>query len=87
MAIQRLRPGPWQIVDDGTGSANRIIEIDYEKFDVPNGGTVEFDVKIMGSYKDDYMTAFRNPVKPQVQVSNTGGSVPMSSPYFKKRKY
>lgn len=91
MAQQRLRPGPWKLVDDGTGSADREIQIDYEKFTVVNNGFVEFEVLKMGLFDDEFLTAYRNPVTTVVSVSNTGssgGSVePMSSPYFKKRKY
>lgn len=71
MAQQRLRPGPWQIVDDGTGSDTRVIQIDYEKFDVPNGGTVDFEVTHMGLYDDTYMTAYRNPVSTVQSTTST----------------
>jgi len=72
MAQQRLRPGPWKLVDDGTGALNREIQIDYEKFDVPNGGTAEFEIMKMGLYDDTYLTAFRNPVSTIQSTTSTG---------------
>ncbi|AXH78271.1 MAG: hypothetical protein [Circular genetic element sp.] len=88
MAQVRLRPGPWKLVDDGTGALTREIQIDYEKFEVPNGGTVEFEIGQMGIYDDTYLTAYRNPVSTVVSVGNVGGvGTPMESPYFKKRKF
>mgnify|MGYP001192540012 CR=1 FL=1 len=77
MAIVRLRPGPWKIIHDGTGSANPTIQIDYEKFQVANGTTVEFEVQQMGLYDDvDNMTSFRNPVSTFTPTSNVGSTFP-----------
>lgn len=76
MANVRLRPGPWKLIHDGTGSANPTIQIDYEKFQVANGSTVEFEVSHMGLFDDgDNMTAFRNPVATVVSTTNVGGTV------------
>jgi len=91
MAQQRLRPGSWKLIYSATGSPITI-QIDYEKFEVPPAvsGTrneVEFDVEHMGLYDDANIIAYRNPVKPLTITRNVGGSVPMSKPYFKKRKY
>ena len=91
MAQQRLRPGPWKLVYAATG-APITIQIDYEKFEIPPAiaGTrdsVEFDVEHMALYDDANIVAYRNPVKPLTITRNVGGQVPMSSPYFKKRKY
>ena len=72
MAQQRLRPGPWRLVDDGTGALTREIQIDYEKFDVANGGTVEFEIQQMGLYDDQYLTAYRNPVSTVQSTTSTG---------------
>lgn len=73
MAQQRLRPGPWKLVEDNT--ANREIQIDYEKFTVAKNTTVEFEVSIMGLYDDTSLTAYRNPVSTVTAVSNVGSSV------------
>jgi len=86
MATARLRPGPWKLVDDGTGSLTREIQIDYEKFDVPNGATVEFEVAQMGVYDDTYLTAYRNPVSTVVSVGNTGGTFTTDPSMMKKKK-
>jgi hypothetical protein len=76
MATIRLRPGPWKVVHDGTGLLNPEIQIDYEKFDVANGSTVEFEVTKMGIFDSaDNMLAFRNPVKTVVSTSSTGGEL------------
>ena len=80
MAQIRLRPGPWKLVDDGTGSADREIQIDYEKFTVVNNGTVEFEVQKMGLFDDEFLTAYRNPVATVVSVGNTGGSTNIYNP-------
>ena len=55
MAQQRLRPGPWKLTE--TGTADRVIQIDYEKFDLPQSDTVEFEVKQMGSHPDGALIA------------------------------
>lgn len=73
MATQRLRPGPWKLVDSGAGSVTQTIQIDYEKFEIADGGTVEFEVQQMGLYDDTTITAFRNPVNTVVSVGNVGG--------------
>lgn len=94
MANVRLRPGPWKIVHDGTGSDNPEIQIDYEKFQVVNGSTVEFEVTQMGLYDDgDNMTSYRNPVTTFTPTSNVGGVVDysmlyhgMSSEEYEKKK-
>lgn len=85
MAQQRLRPGSWKLVDSGTGSLTQTIQIDYEKFDIADGGTVEFEVSQMGLYDDTTITAFRNPVSTVQSTTSTGK--PMSSPYLNKGKY
>jgi len=88
MAQQRLRPGSWKLVDSGAGSVTQIIQIDYEKFDIADGGTVEFEVAQMGLYDDTTITAFRNPVATVQSTTSTGGSAkPMASSYYKKGKY
>jgi hypothetical protein len=91
MAQQRLRPGPWKLIYAGTGSSIEI-QIDYQKFQIPPAVTgtrdsVEFEVEHMALYDDANIVAYRNPVKPLTITRNVGGSVPMSTPYFKKRKY
>ena len=82
MATVRLRPGPWKLVDDGTGDLTREVQIDYEKFDLPNGGTVEFEIQQMGLFDDQYITAYRNPVS-TVQSTTSTGSYPSSEPIKK----
>ena len=81
MAQVRLRPGPWQLIDDGTGDLTRTIQIDYEKFEVPNGGTVEFEIAQMGLFDDTYLTAYRNPVATIQNTTSTGvGGSAMQGP-------
>jgi hypothetical protein len=74
MATQRLRPGPWRLVDSGAGSVTQTIQIDYEKFDIADGGTVEFEVRHMGLYDDTTITAFRNPVSTVESTTSTGSN-------------
>lgn len=71
MAQQRLRPGPWKIVNSDSSNAKEI-QIDYDIFDVPPSGTVEFEVSQMGLYDDTNLTAYRNPVQTVVSTSNVG---------------
>jgi len=87
MAQQRLRPGSWKLVDSGAGSVTQTIQIDYEKFDLADGGTVEFEVAQMGLYDDATITAFRNPVATVQSTTSTGvPTKPMSTPYFKQKR-
>jgi hypothetical protein len=87
MAQQRLRPGSWKLVDSGAGSVTQTIQIDYEKFDLADGGTVEFEVAQMGLYDDTTITAFRNPVATVQSTTSTGvAAKPMSTPYFKQKR-
>ena len=83
MAQQRLRPGPWRLVEGGT--ASRVIQIDYEKFDIPQSATVEFEVKKMGLYDDTSLTAYRNPVTTFTPTSNVG-SGQLYDPSYEKEK-
>lgn len=84
MAIQRLRPGPWKIIN-GAGTAQEI-QIDYEKFDVSPNGTVEFEIGIVGQYDDTNLTAFRNPVQTFTQTTNVGKSVSVKKQVQTKKK-
>lgn len=91
MAQQRLRPGPWKIIENNT--ADREIQIDYEKFEVPRNTTVEFEVTQMGLYDDTSLTAYRNPVSTVTSTTNVGGPVDysmiyhgMSSSDYEKKK-
>lgn len=84
MATQRLRPGPWKIINGG-GTVQEL-QIDYEKFDVAPNGTVEFEVGIVGQYDDTNLTAFRNPVQTFTQTSNVGASVKAVAIPTKKKK-
>jgi hypothetical protein len=86
MAQQRLRPGSWKLVDSGAGTATQTIQIDYEKFDLADGGTAEFEVAKMGLYDDTTITAFRNPVATVQSTTSTGSTEPMKTPYFKVLK-
>ena len=70
MAQQRLRSGPWKIVN-GSGATIEI-QIDYDKFEVAGNGSVEFEVGHMGLYDDTNLTAYRNPVQTVVSTSNVG---------------
>jgi len=80
MAQQRLRPGPWKLVDSGAGSVTQTIQIDYEKFDIADGGTVEFEIQHMGLYDDTTISAFRNPVSTVQSTTSTNISpVPLAS--------
>lgn len=71
MAQQRLRPGPWKLVNSDASNPKEI-EIDYDKFDIPPSGTVEFEVSHMGLYDDTNLIAYRNPVQTVVSTSNVG---------------
>ena len=52
------------------------IDVDYEKFNVANGSTVEFEVQQMGIYDDgDNITSYRNPVSTVVSTTSTGGTL------------
>jgi len=82
MATVRLRPGPWKLVDSGAGSVTQTITIDDDKFDIADGGTVEFEVLKMASFDGTTITAFRNPVA-TVQSTTSTGSVPMANPIKK----
>ena len=73
MAQQRLRPGPWKLVN-GSGSVEEI-QIDYEKFDVAPNATVEFEIGSIGLYDDTNLTPYRNPVQTFTQTTNVGSSV------------
>ena len=73
MAQQRLRPGPWKLVEDDT--ADREIQIDYEKFTVVRNTTVDFEVLQMGLYDDASLKAYRNPVSTVTAVSNVGSKI------------
>jgi hypothetical protein len=84
MAQQRLRPGPWKIIN-GAGSVQEI-QIDYEKFDVSPNATVEFEVGDVGLYDDTNLTAFRNPVQTFTQTTNVGGTVSATPTPSKKVK-
>lgn len=84
MATQRLRPGPWKLVN-GAGTVQEI-QIDYEKFDVAGNSTVEFEVGDIGLYDDTNLTAFRNPVQTFTQTTNVGGTVSATPPSGKKVK-
>lgn len=75
MAQARLRPGPWKLVDSGAGSTTQTFQIDYEKFEIADGGTVEFEVSRMGLYDDTTITAFRNPVSTVQSTTSTGRPV------------
>lgn len=69
MAQQRLRPGPWKLV---AGGSDQTCQIDYETFDIPANGTVEFEVQHMGLFDDTALTAYRNPVTTFTQTGNVG---------------
>lgn len=84
MAQQRLRPGPWKLVNSG-GTVQEI-QIDYEHFDVAGNATVEFEVGDIGLYDDTNLTAFRNPVQTFTQTTNVGGSISATPPPSKKVK-
>ena len=84
MATQRLRPGSWKLVDSGAGSVTQTIQIDYEKFDIADGGTVEFEVAKMGLYDDTTITAFRNPVSTVQSTTSTGVSHPFTTKSVKE---
>ena len=84
MAQQRLRPGPWKLVNNG-GTVQEI-QIDYEHFDVAANSTVEFEVGDVGLYDDTNLTAFRNPVQTFTQTTNTGGTFATTPPARKKVK-
>lgn len=71
MAQQRLRPGPWKLTE--TGTADRVIQIDYEKFDLPQSATVEFEVKQMALFDDTSIKFYRNPVTTFTPTGNVGG--------------
>ena len=83
MALQRLRPGPWKLVNSG-GTVQEI-QIDYENFDVAGNSTVEFEVGDIGLYDDTNLTAFRNPVQTFTQTTNVGASI-SSAPVKKSKK-
>ena len=86
MATVRLRPGPWKIIHDGTGALHPEIQIDYEKFNVANGTTVEFEVKQMCLYDDgDNMTSYRNPVSTVTSTTSTGGTITADPIVIKKK--
>jgi hypothetical protein len=70
MAQQRLRPGSWKLISSGTATED--IQIDYEKFQVPPGTTVEFEVQHMALYSDVKLIAYRNPVTTVQSTTSTG---------------
>jgi hypothetical protein len=72
MATVRLRPGPWKLVDSGAGSVTQQITIDDDKFDIADGGTVEFEVLKMASFDDTTISVFRNPVATVQNTTSTG---------------
>jgi hypothetical protein len=73
MAQNRLRPGTWRLVE--TGTAEREIQIDYEKFSIPVSGTLEFEVKHMGLYDDATLKVYRNPPSTVVNTTNVGDTL------------
>ena len=79
MAQQRLRPGPWKLIYAST-SEPITIQIDYEKFDIPQAisgtrNSVEFEVLKMGLYDDANIVAYRNPVTPLTVTTNVGSKI------------
>lgn len=77
MAQQRLRPGPWKLVNT---SGNTIeIQIDYEKFEIAGSATVDFEIKTMGLFDDTSLKIYRNPVTTFQSTSSTGAPPPPSS--------
>ena len=80
MATVRLRPGPWKIVNSDSSNAKEI-QIDYEFFDVPPSGTVEFEIGKMGLFDNTNLTAYRNPVSTVVSTGNLGQSLKSNNTY------
>lgn len=70
MAIKLLRPGPWKLVS--SSGLTEKVRIDYEVFQIPAGGSIEFQVERMASFDDTNMVEYRTPASPQTIVSNTG---------------
>tara|TARA_X000000368_G_C22438725_1_gene453717 strand:+ start:114 stop:374 length:261 start_codon:yes stop_codon:yes gene_type:complete len=84
MAQQRLRPGPWKLVN--SSGTTQEIQIDYEKFDVAGNATVEFEVGDIGLYDDTNLSPFRNPVQTFTQTTNVGVGASVSTISKTKKK-
>jgi hypothetical protein len=84
MAQRRLRPGTWRLVE--TGTAERVIQIDYEKFSIPVSGTLEFEVKHMGLYDDASLKEYRNPPTTVVNTTNVGDTLGVEIASFLGKK-